>query len=755
MRSSHRFTALRFITLGVSTLVAAIIALAMPTVGRAQEPADTYMDATARIMVRDARLRRLTVDQSITEYRALSTERLSIQHRIVGRDRLLFRRETASRVHWSRTGAIEINVIGAREVVPLAVSAPQIPGDLTQFMPHIAFDPMDAELLFRFDTTAVIHPFSELGDQNYRFRTGDSTSIKLPDGRTIRLRELEFIPRRNDPHLIAGSFWIDSDSHAVVQAVFRLARQFDFSTDGDKKDRPPGWFPAMSFDLSYLAVDYGLYDFRWWLPRYVVAEGVVKLGPMGTMPQKYERTYSEYEVKGDTSVGRIARDSMLMRSCRAPMELSISVSTGDQKAVDDSVAERRNRERTDRRKARRDSIMAKDSAKNGKPTCVPREYTITKEADSVLLKSEYLPGSVYDGETLLSQSELDDIAARVGSLPDVGWGMGRPRIAGLLGGPGLIRYNRIEGLSLGARAQIDLGRAGALGELRYGFAQEKVSAEVALLREATSRSYRLGGYARLAATDPSLKPFSLPSSLGAVLLGIDDAKYFRATGAELLVSPAASRSQWYSFRLYHEKQTDVDVNTEFSVRHLLHKPSVFSDNIEAPTATQSGSDITLRRDFGLDPAKLRGGIEAGAKGELGTFDFARPSATLRMSAPMPFKLVAAVEGAVGTSTGNVPAQSQWYLGGTSSLRGYQIGARSGNAFWRGRAEVATSLPIARLALFSDFGWAGNRTDFAASRPLVSAGAGFSFLDGVIRLDVAHALRESKATRVYLYMGGVF
>ena len=152
---------------------------------------------------------------------------------------------------------IDIDVVGAREVVPVAMSKIQIPDDLGDYMPHIAFDPMDSDLLIRFDTTDIIHPLSPPGERNYRFRTGDSTAIRLPDGRTIRLHELEFIPRRRDPHLIAGSFWIEAESHAIVQAVFRLAREFDLMRDADEDDQPPGWLPAVSMDMSHMAVDYG------------------------------------------------------------------------------------------------------------------------------------------------------------------------------------------------------------------------------------------------------------------------------------------------------------------------------------------------------------------------------------------------------------------------------------------------------------------------------------------------------------------
>lgn len=741
-----------------------------------QKPRDnTFLDASSRSLVEGAMLRRKTVDRSIEDYRALSTERMSIGYRVVGRDRLLWRRETASKIHWSRTGPIEIEVVGAREIVPVAVPKAQVPPDLSEFMPHIAFDPMDAELLIRFDTTAIIHPFSEPGQREYQFRTGDSTSITIPGMRKVRLIEVEFIPRRVDPHLIAGSFWLDRDSHAVVQAVFRLARQYEFNRDGDKEDRPPGWVPAMSIDLTYLAVDYGLYDLHWWMPRYVVAEGVAKLGPFGTVPQKYERTYSDYEIKGDTLATRTTRDTTSLPSCHPPVVINISVRAGygddDDSVPQDSVKQRNAREReanrraarsakADSAKAKRDTARAKPDSANAKPDsakaaprCVKREYRVTQAPDSVLLQNEYLPGSIYKGETLLSQGELDNMAAAIGDLPNVPWVFARPRLAIGAGGPGLLRYNRVEGLSVGARGQIDLGRASAIGEMHYGIADEQLSAELALQRNATARSYHLGGYRRLVPTDPSMHPFSLMSSLSSLLFGVDDTQFFRATGAELIVSPATARSQWYNLRVYHEKQADVDKNTDISVRHAINKDYRFNPNIQAQAATQSGASLLLRHDFGLNPGGFRAGIDVGATGEAGTFDFVKPTATIRFSAPI-LRFAAAVEGAAGTSTGSVPTQSLWYLGGVTSLRGYQVGVLSGDSYWRARGEIGTKLPIARLTVFSDLGWAGARDDFAKSKPLTSVGAGFSFMDGIVRFDVAHALRGSKDWRVYFYMGGV-
>ncbi|MEO5509168.1 MAG: BamA/TamA family outer membrane protein [Longimicrobiales bacterium] len=721
---------------------------------------DAFLDQGARDLVAGARARRQTVDRSILDYRTVSTERMSVGYRIIGRDRLVFRRETAAKVHWQRTGPIEIQTLGAREVVPVATTKVQIPSDIKNFMPHIAFDPMDSEFLLRFDTTSVMHPLGSLAEDNYQFRSGDSTSIRLQDGRTVRLRELEFIPRRRDPELIAGAFWLDADNFAVVQAVFKLARPFDSSRDADKDgDKPPGWLPTMTADISYVAVDYGLYDLRWWLPRYVVAEGVVKFGSFGAMPMKYERTYSDYDVIGDTTMTRVAKDSTTLRSCRAPMQLTVHL--GDSDADSAKIAARDARRQAVRdslraaRAARRDTAAAPDSTKRNTRRCIPREYVITQAPDSVLLNSPDLPASIYAGESLLSQGELNEIGERLKDLPRAPWQLARPTFEFGLGGQGLVRYNRVEALSVGARGQLDLGRMSAFGELRFGTADLALSAELAVQRESGGRSYRLGGFRRLVPIDPNTRPFSMYASLGSLLLGNDEALFYRGTGAELLVSPATTRTQWYVLRMYGEHQADVDKNTDISARHLLDKDYVFESNIQADAANQYGSEITLRRDFCLNPGSLRAGIELSARGETGTFEFVRPALTVRAGLPLPFGLAVAAEGAAGTSTGIVPLQSLWYMGGTATLRGYSVGEISGESFWRGRGEIATKLPIARLALFSDVAWAGPRAEWKSGRPLMSAGVGVSLLDGIMRLDLARAVREPKGWRLHMYMGGVF
>jgi len=98
-------------------------------------------------------------------------------------------------------------------------------------------------------------------------------------------------------------------------------------------------------------------------------------------------------------------------------------------------------------------------------------------------------------------------------------------------------------------------------------------------------------------------------------------------------------------------------------------------------------------------------------------------------------------------------QSRWYLGGPNTLRGYGGGVTSGDAFWRARVEIANRLPAARLVLFYDVGRAGPRDHLSLARPLMGAGLGASFLDGLVRIDLARALRSPRGWRLDFYVDG--
>jgi hypothetical protein len=724
----------------------------------AQGPADAYMDEGARELVRLARERRTLVDRRIEAYETTAKERLSVGLRLRVAEKLLYRRESASRIAWSREGPTRIEILGAREVAPPVKGAPQVPLDLASFVPHLAFDPTDSEILLRLDTSSIRHPLSENAEAHYRFGSGDTTVIRLPDGRTVRLRELRVLPRRSEWRLVNGSFWLDADSHAVVQAYFKLANDFnverDVTDDDDDADDAdvPGFLEPIRAELEYIAIEYGLWDLRWWLPRLIAAQGLVQVGPV-RMPLSYERTYGNYTVRGDT-LGPVAPPDTTEARCRRVRSFTLSIDPDTdpdsvRQAERDSLEARRARRLEERRAA---AAASPDSV----PICEENVIVTAAGPDSVLLRSPELPTTVYQGDVeLIPEGELEAIIDRVRSIPAAPWRLTPPRFAFGLSGPGLVRYNRVEALSVGARMELDLGPATAQAEARLGVADREPRGELAFERSGDILQSRLAAYRRLDAAPIAQNPHSIAASLGALFLGRDDEAYYDALGAELVLRPPAARTQWYDVRLYAERQRAVERNTDFSIAHLIDGDRDFPENFTADPAEQLGATLRVRGALGQNTAATRAAGELSLGGEVGDFSLFRPQASARLSVPLPLQFYFGLETAAGTVAGDtVPVQALWRLGGAPTVRGYEAGTITGDTYWRVRTEVARGLPIARLALFSDAAWAGPRDAFGTRDALLSVGIGASFLDGIFRVDLARALRSPRGWRLHAYLDGV-
>ena len=758
----------------------AIFALSAALSVAQQDTSNAYLDPHARELVAQVRERRELVDRSITRYQALAKERISMGLRTRLRDRLFYRRETASRIDWRRGGPINITVLGAREAVPVVTPKVSIPTDLKNFLPRLAFDPMDTEALMRVDTTTLKNPLATGGEANYRYRTGDSTTINLGD-RKIKLIELEVIPRRSEFQLITGSFWIDSDTHSIVQVTFRPSRPFDLERDSDDEDdrrearRMPGFLKPIRADLEYVTLEYGLMHLRWWMPRLIAVEGYFQMGSLKT-PLNYERSYEQYDVEGDTVATLVSRKSMrngevtdsagtVIKPCRPGMEMNVSVDIDDkpptaqeQERQRQRAEEQRERQRQRQRARTQPDTTAPDTARERRrrerEECA-KLYNVTIADSAKLLSATELPQSFYEsGEVLTSDEELQKLAKQLGKLADPPWEFRRPSFAWGPLASGMFRYNKVEALSMGARTNFDFGRLALDGTGRIGIADLEPNGEIGLARNGRRSSIRLAGYRRLDVMDKASGFGGISSTLDAFFFGNDDRAYYRSLGGELIVRPADARPQWFDLRLFAEKQRAASTETDFSIAHVVNEDHLFLPNLKADRADEAGAALTLRWAGGQNPAKLRGSVELHADASTGTFDFTRESATLYVGTPLPLHLAGAVEVSAGTSTGPVPIQSLWYLGGIRSMRGYSIDAASGTAFWRARAEIGTGLPMMRLTGFTDFGWAGDRTDVRTRASMLSVGAGASFLDGLLRIDLARSLRGQRDWKLHASVDGI-
>jgi hypothetical protein len=90
------------------------------------------------------------------------------------------------------------------------------------------------------------------------------------------------------------------------------------------------------------------------------------------------------------------------------------------------------------------------------------------------------------------------------------------------------------------------------------------------------------------------------------------------------------------------------------------------------------------------------------------------------------------------------------------VRGQRPGTQGGDSYWLTRLEVGRGIAAARGVVFGDLGWAGPREMWShPGRPMSGAGVGVSFIDGLVRADLARGIYPSKRFRFDLYVEARF
>jgi len=722
-----------------------MLLFALALVQAAAIPADSYADSATAALVARARGARARNERMVTRYTASVSQRMGVGIRALSRDRMLFREELAADISWQRDGKSSITVTGARRALPAVRGKQVVPDDLDASVRWLVINPAEDYLAFLGeDDDGFIYPLRAGGERDYRFAIGDTTIITLASGKKIRLLRLAVTPRRADWQLMSGSLWFDADTYGLVRAVFRPARPYELRRDGDKDDLEdvPSWVNPKA-EIKFVTLEYGLYEDRWWMLRYVALDGVGNMGSWMNVPVKFERVYTDYAVEGGTpppegSTFRPAGTIMRRRADGEPYR------DEDWQARRDSL-----------RSARR-ACLDRSSGKEATEACMQIGRRDTSLAVVVppdtasLLTSVTLGPPILEMGDLMTESELRGLGDAIRQMPGV------PRESRLQL-PGELsavlrhaRYNRIEALSLGYGGSLQTGglTVDALG--RVGFADWVPNGELGVTLGGSGSRFRIGGYRRLAAVNPEVRPFGIVNSVWGVLAQRDDGDYYRTIGFEITAQQA--ETGWWSWRAFAERQKPAFVETSLSIPHVFDGGRAFRPNIVADSADQAGASVTLRGNEPLSPSLQLGG-EATLDGSAGDYEFGRGAATLRaIVTPQNFPAIA-FELSAGTSTGAVPVQSRFYLGGPASLRGYPGAVTAGDSYWRGRLEVGNSFPAFRLTAFSDIGWAGPRAAFLEGRPLIGSGVGASVLDGLVRLDVARGMRTPTGWRFDLYFDG--
>jgi hypothetical protein len=352
---------------------------------------------------------------------------------------------------------------------------------------------------------------------------------------------------------------------------------------------------------------------------------------------------------------------------------------------------------------------------------------------TLLLNSPDLPKSIYNsGEEIFGGAERDELLKSLDFSLQSAWA---PRPVVLTYGLSQTRYNRVEGLSSSIGGTMELGRGYAVdGSLRLGIGDWSPNAELGGARSNGRTTWRLGAYKRLSVANDWGAPLSFGAGLGALLFGRDDGFYYRSAGIDLTRTITAGN---LSTRFFAEYQSEADVTTGFSLAHAVGN-SDFGENIVATRGNVAGVAIRDVRSAGLDPQGWRAFSEVRLEG--GYFAL-RTAAALTVGAGIADK---------------APPQRLFLLGGTETVRGQRPGTQSGDSYWLTRFELGRGIAAARGVVFGDLGWAGPRDMWShPGRPLSGAGVGMSFMDGLVRADVARGIYPSKRFRFDLYVEARF
>ena len=644
-------------------------------------------------------------------------------------------------VQWGRSTGAKVTLTGQRQASPLVPGAIRVGASVPfPYFPGSEQLWIGGSSVVReeVDETRVVHPIARGSEAYYTYAIGDSVQMSLPGDRTIMLRELRVTPRQPKYNVFVGSFWFEEETAQLVRATYRLAAEADLTSRINRSVQDGvanvPWiarqvaFPVRA-ELSMISIESGLYEGRFWLPRKHVASGTVRLN-VGRLPLALEESFVYESVNGE-----------------APSAPPANAMPGIRWDTLNRVPPKQRREVVR-------GWLAADSVRRAAQCAVGPTWQMVQERyggrvntlvevpcdTAALARSSELPEKMFDATEERSSSLADgasglDLSRQAAFRPQLPtW------TAGLA--DGMLRYNRVEGFSAGARLRDELGAGFVLdGAARFGFGDRWVNAELGLARTNGTTTWRLAAYAKTVSVNDWGTPFGFPESLLSALMARDEGFYARTWGGEL-----TRRIGGEQLRLFVEGHGNAPVTTRWSARHFGDDPA-FLGNVVAREGTWAGAELRQRWIWGLDPTATRWSFEARAEGAGGTSHYGR-LALEGTAGTTVGPVIGTLAVSAGSSLGTVPAQRAWFLGGSRTVRGQVAGTMRGDAFWFARAEVGPTLPFARPVVFYDAGWAGSRSaTLTHIRPMSGAGIGITALDGLVRLDVARGIWPSSGVRV--------
>jgi hypothetical protein len=712
-----------FVALLLSTAV-----LQVPQV----DTASPYSTPAVQQLVERAMARRRTSDSAVADYQATIRYRLSVAigRSVWSRAPATAVEEQVARVQWQQPNDLRVDVEGRR------FRSRRRDLELSSIWARPWFVPRgvdDSVRIFssRFPATGALHPLASAGPSWYRYAITGELTVTPASGGTLHLIRVQVTPRRTGPALIVGQMWVDSASAQVVRLTFRYLGTALWVRP---EDGPQGPDSAKARRLNSMVsrvvnvdadLEYGLQEGRFWMPYRQVIAGTVRMPLVSDLviPFQATTTFADYTI----NAGRpIVFELPLLD------ELGLSP---------DSVRKLRRARVDSIRAARRhqlgggrpDSLRAWDYAGRWRGG----RYELHRPPNVTLDRYDQWPDSLSldpdpaDARRVReAEAELARLAA---TLPDsvtgqAARGFRYERLSDAL------RYDRVQGLSLGLGYRVrapGLRFADLYGTVRYGFSDDRVTGRLTLVRDAPGGRWSIGGYRDVVGVDPISPGHPLGNTLDALFVAHDDADYMLAQGGAVGFTTSVSTGLDLEAGLRVEQETSVRREAKSAVNDVLGGDGVFAPNPAVDPGTYGAASVRLTQ-VGTWRWALTADVLGNADHTTGrVFGDLRVDAGDGLGATLRLK--------AGIATAPTLGQSLFRLGGQQTVRGFDYGARRGQAFWAAQLDVAPFRGRLRPVAFVDAGQSAAASDLFSSTALAGAGVGLSMYGGALRFDLSHPL----------------
>ncbi len=722
-----------------------------------QAPQSPYADSATAALVARARQRHYALDAAVHDYRATVTTKLDAAFARGRFARLLPLAvlEQVSTLSWQAPNDVQLVTLGQRNRTAFRGADMDARWDRPWFIPRFLGDSIHL-IDNDFPNRPAVHPLATGAERFYRYAIEDSLELALP-GRSVKAIAVRVTPVRAEGALVAGQLWLDAQSAEVVRFRFTfVGRDLWSGRDSTLRTRRDSADERRDNDLANRVLrvsadlEYGLFSRRFWLPYRQSIVLDIELPWFGgvVVPVTFVSTFTDLTVNGGVPiVFTVALPDTGAVVKVEHGERGVALSGGRE------AAQERRRRRAERERARAQS----DSTRR-------REgYTSAGRWPGGRFEIRVPPDSVldhYDGwrDSLTLALSADDVA-RIDDLRRQALALRGQLPADFVGNASamfsvdrfadLLRYNRAEGLAVGAGISWPLGGPYVTLAVRgrYAFTDQRLQAAVALRRDVIGGRTEVSLFREMTDADPLAHGLGPANSFRALFLARDEGSYLFVQGVEV--------RREFSYRNAADVSLSIRFAQERTPNHLahaaLHQLLGGRGDFAALDPVLPGTFTTATAGIsgGLVPTSWKVGAEVttGAGATAGRLWVAAASEIRG-----PASLQIAFGGWAGAGAGDSVPQREFRLGGTGTLRGYEAGTFRGPAAYAASVDVSLRGRGLSPVVFADLGQASLRGVTFRGDPRVSVGAGLTALGGLVRVHAARPLASGAPWRFDLVFG---